>query len=214
MDKKHWFIEKCSTSVLMVYVIAIFLLTVILFVDKNIDSDRIITAINTGNILILIGELLCSPFVLSSGLRRAYSNLVKVCKIYKSTTDANNHFINGEKAQDFIENKKTEATKKANSHAINENAEKILFYFGKILIILGFSCFLLVFMSYKFYSLVSPISRKLITTTISFLFLLVCMMIKENGDDFLKEVSKETEQITNITSSQLQQEHKKTEDEE
>jgi hypothetical protein len=165
------------------------------------EKDKIITAIGTGSILIIAGDLLCSPFVLSSSLRKAYNNLVKVCKIHKSSTETNNQ---------FIENEKNEATERENSHAANEKTDVVLFYFGNILTAFGFSFLLLVFASDKFYGWVSSIQPFL--TIISFIFLLVCMMIREYGELSLEKVSQKKELIMNIASLQLQQEHQKCED--
>jgi hypothetical protein len=179
------------------------------FVDKNLNADKIVKAIGTGGILIVAGDLFCSPFVLSSSLRRAYNDLATACKIHRSVTDTTNQFIEGEKAQYWLINKEYEATKRRNLCVNNENSEKILFYFGNILIALGFSFLLLVLASEAFYKLVSSVQSNL--TIISFIFLMVVMIIKDQGEYSLEEVFQNKEHVTKITRLQLQQKHQKSE---
>lgn len=203
--KQHWFIKKYATSVLMVYAISMIFLGIMYVFDKGLESNRIITAIGTGGILIAAGDLLRSPFSMSSNFRRTHSDLVLACDVHSLATDTSKQFIHGEKAQNWLKNKKNEAIKKEALYAFNEKADMILFIVGNILTTLGFSSLLLVFASDMFYCWVLSIQPMF--TILSFIFLLASMMIKEYGEYFLEELSQEKEELAKMTSSQLQQEH-------
>ena len=196
-QKKHWFIKWCSTSVLMAYVIAMIFLIIMLFFDSSIDMNRIITAIGTGGILIVAGDLLRSPFNLSSNFHRLYNDLAKVCDTH------------GKNTQNLLKNKKDEADKNAVLYAVNEEKETVLLYSGSILTMLGFSSLLLVFVSDVFYEIV--FSRQPFITIISFVFLLFGMIVKEYGEHSLEKISQEKEQVENIANLQLKQEYKRNE---
>jgi hypothetical protein len=205
-SQKHYFIKRYSTSVLMVYAIAIFLLTIMAFIDNGIDPYKFITAIGTGGILIVAGDLLRSPFSLSMNLFRTYNDLATACDIHSSATDISNQIIHGVKAKSWLKHKKIEAVKKSAQCATNAQAETIIFYAGNILMTLGFSSFLLVFASEMFYGWVTSIQP--LFTIVSFLFLVISMIIKEYGEYSIEEVSQEKGQVAMMTNSQLQQKHR------
>ena len=209
MDKKHWNIKKYSTSVLKVYLLAIAILSIMAIFDNNIEIGKITIAIGICGVLIVAGDLFCSPFVISSQLRRTYSDLATVCKHHCLTTDISNQFIDGECAKDWLVNKESEATIMKNMCAVNERAEEILFYFGNILITLGFSFFLLVFASERVYNLI--FSKQPFLTIFSFILLMLSMIIKEKGEYSVDEVSQNKENVMKITRL-LRQKHQKYED--
>jgi hypothetical protein len=174
-----------------------------MFYDESIEIRKCMIAIGTGGLFIVVGDLLCLPYVVYSSLCRVYTYMATACQIYEFATNTNNS---------FIVDKKNKADKKNNYLADREKLDFLLFCFGCIMIALGFSCLLLVFASKMFYKWVSSIPD--ILTIISFILLVVCMIIREYKEHSIKEVSQETEMIMNIAISQLQQEPQKGESKE
>jgi hypothetical protein len=183
---KHNFIARHSTSVLIVCAIFAFIFVIIYLFDKNLDSKKIVMAISTGGLLIVTGDLLRSPFILSWNLYREYEDLIAT---YSKTTNIISQII--------AKNKMPEAIKESSLRLSNARAEKLMFDIGNILTVLGFSCFLLVLTYEKFYELVSSMDPLIIL--ISFILLMVSMILKEHSENSLEKVTLEKEEFVETT---------------
>jgi len=196
MNEGRWFIKKCSTSVLAIYLLAIIFLIVMIPFDDSIVVDTVVVAISTGGLLIVAGDLLCSPFGVSSTLRSAYKELSETCQIHELATNTKNRFIVDEKIN---------AVKRERSYVSSEKTDITLFYIGNILKVLGFSFLVLVFASTKFYGWISSVPSFL--TIVSFVFLVCCMLVEEYKEYSLEKIYQKKEMIMNIASSELQRKH-------
>jgi len=169
------------------------------FLDQSLNDDKIVTAIGTGGILIVAGDLMRSPYGLSSSLTRAYSDLAYAYVILESVTY-------GENEKKWTTSKIEETTVKCGIFAANAEKETAMLYIGIFLTILGFSSLLLVFASEQFYSWVSSVQP--LFTIVSFLFLVVSMSIKEHGEHSVEDILREKEQIESMIELKSQQEDK------
>ena len=163
------------------------------------------SAIGTGGLLIVAGDLLCSPYRHSSSLCSIYNDLGIACDIHELATNLENQVFHGENAYIWLNNKGSKAKELSERCAVNAKSECVLFYIGNILTTLGFSSLLLVFASERFYSWVSSIQPYF--SIVSFMLLLVCMMLKESGEYSLEELLHEKSEVAEWTRTQLQREN-------
>jgi len=193
------FLRKYSSSVLIGYGLAMILFALLAFFGDNSQLERVATAIALGGFFIVAGDLLSQSYPISLERYNISEETEKLCDNLRKTTNLDYHFIDGEKAIEWLDNKQEGTSNEKTVYDRKITIDKITFYIGIVFTIIGFSSLLLVMYSDFLYNLFAPDNVKPTITIISFFLLTLTLIIKEVGDTKLMEVKKDKENVIKIT---------------